>query len=127
VNENELKEFLGVVGFQRYSEAPDSDQPKIVEWCQKLAVMTDSEFIMETASRILDDAIMQSFPRFNNNGTYARSDGCFEESKRRFAKAGHAKNCDATTLYDLGLNSALRNQGHKTKPVRPCECGAVKK
>jgi hypothetical protein len=126
VNEDELKEFLGPVGYSEYEKAPDWDRPKIVTWCQEVAAMSDAEFTMETSSRILDDAIMTR-SRGNNYGFYARTTGCYQEAKRRHVKAGHTEECRGETLYSVGHGRAMRSQGHTPSEPYLCDCGKGEK
>jgi len=126
MKEEDLKDFLGPVGFREYEQAPDYDKPKIQEWADKVAAMNDRDFILETASKILDDAIMGNRSQGNNYGFYARTTGCFQEAKRRHLKAGHTEECRGDTLYAKGHRKAMISQRHTPSDPYPCDCGRDK-
>ncbi|MBD3004646.1 hypothetical protein [Streptomyces sp. 5-10] len=121
--EDQLAGLLGPVGIREYQQAPDYDKPKIREWLAGLSEMPDSDLIVETASHILDDAIMRSFPRQNSYGIGCRVTACYEEAKRRHVAAGHDKECRGETLYSKGHAHAMRNQGHNPGERAVCTCG----
>lgn len=123
ITEKELESSISAVSMNGYRRAPKSDQPKILEWVAELRQMSDEEFVTECASKILDSAIMNGFPRINGWGSHARADICADEGDRRHQLAGHDADCRGATLYSEGCNAARRNQGHSSEPLNPCTCG----
>lgn len=87
--------------------------------------MSDSDFVIECASKILDSAIMNG-SRHNASGTHAQADICHDEAKRRHQLAGHDAECRGSDLYTKGHNEAMRSQGHAVRPLTPCTCGKGK-
>jgi hypothetical protein len=123
ITEEELESSVSTVSMNGYRRAPKSDQPKILEWVAGLRQMPDRDFVAECASKILDSAIMNRFPRINGWGTHARADICADEADRRHQLAGHDADCRGATLYSEGYNAARRSQGHPAEPLNPCTCG----
>lgn len=123
VTEEELEAYVSPSSINAYRKAPESDQPRILEWVADLRRMSDEDFAAECASKILDSAIMNRFPRTNGWGTHARADICADEADRRHRIAGHDPDCRGANLYAKGYNRALRSQGHQVEPTNPCTCG----
>lgn len=123
LTDDELKEILGKVGMAEFTKAPDSDKPKIRAWAARLAGMSDAELVSETASHILDAAILESFPRQNPYGVGCRVTACYQEARRRHVAAGHSEECRGETLYGKAHASAMRSQKHKPGKPSACTCG----
>ena len=126
MDEKELEEFLGAVGYRDYTQAPDWDKPNIQEWAEQLKAADDREFVLMTSSAILDEAIMDSRYKGNNYGYYARTSGAHAEAKRRHVAAGHDESCYGATLYSKAHDSIMRGQGHTPRPAPKCSCGRDK-
>lgn len=122
ITEEELKSFVHPSSMRTYQRTSASEQARILKWVPRLQQMSDSDFVIECASRVIDSAIMNRF-RGNAWGIHARADICDDEAKRRHQLAGHDTDCRGSNLYTRGHNEALRSQRHAVRPLISCTCG----
>jgi hypothetical protein len=123
--EEELEAAIDSVSMGYYRRASEHDKAKIRSWLPGLQAMSDKDFVVEAASRILDSAIMNGY-RGNASGIHAMADICQDEAARRHQAAGHAADCRGSDLYSRAYNLARTNQGHKATFLAPCTCGFEK-
>lgn len=125
MTEEELRSSISPVSMREFRQAPDWEREDILRWVPQLRRMSDADFVDECAHRILDSALLGNF-RGNAWGAHARADICADEASRRHQEAGHAPDCQGSTLYTEGHNKALVSQGYAPGPKAPCTCGAGK-
>jgi hypothetical protein len=126
VNDEELREFLGPVGSREYDNATDYHKKEVRAFVASVGKMSDLEFVKEAAFRIEESARWSS-SRGNWEGVHAMATGCYKEAQRRYAAAGHAKDCKGSDLYVKAHSKALVRNGHDPNEIRDCTCGVVKK
>lgn len=120
--EEELEKIIGRVALTEYKQASDRERDEIREWANKLQAMSDSDFVSDATSRILESARVSSWSG-NWEGIHARASACYTEAKRRHKGKGHAEDCYGDNLYTMAFNRAYRSQGYTPGEPSPCICG----
>jgi hypothetical protein len=123
ITDSELADILGPVGIHEYENSPDWAKPKLRDWAESLAGMSDDNFLSEAASAIHGSALLQSF-RSNYEHEHCKATACFKEAQRRHRAAGHTDDCHGDTLYSRAHASVMRSQGHTPSEPLLCSCGA---
>lgn len=124
MNDEELKDFLGPVAWEKYGRISELEKGRVQKWCAEVAAMSDAELVRATASQVTGEAVLSS------RGVYSTYDDilttvCYQESGRRHVKAGHTEECRGDTLYSKGHSRAVREAGFTASDPYPCDCGAV--
>lgn len=122
ITDSELAEILGPVGIREYKNSPDWAKPKLRDWAESLAGMSDDDFYGEAASAIHGSALMQSF-RGNYEHEHCKATAAYKEAQRRHLAAGHTDDCHGDTIYSLAHASVMRGQGHTPSEPQACTCG----
>jgi hypothetical protein len=122
ITDSQLADILGPVGIGEYEGSPDWAKPKLRDWAESLATLSDDDFLGEAASAIHGSALLQSF-RGNYEHEHCKATAAFKEAQRRHRAAGHADDCYGDTIYSRAHANVMRSQGHTPSDPSPCSCG----
>jgi hypothetical protein len=124
VNDKELEEVLGTIGFREYNAAPEHAREEVREFAATVRELSDAEFVLNAAYRIEESARWGSVRGTHWNGIHAMASGCYTESQRRLEAEGHAEDCNASSLYVEAYNKVARANRLSGNTFYPCTCGA---
>ncbi len=115
---------FGPVAEREFDNAPDHAKPKLAQWLDSLASLSDEDFTAEAASAIHGSALVNRW-RGNWDHEHCKASAAHGESERRWKAAGHSEDCTGSTLYEVGFRRAWLSQGHSPDAyqIRPCDCG----
>jgi hypothetical protein len=88
VNDKELEEVLGTIGFREYNAAPEHAREEVREFAATVRELSDAEFVLNAAYRIEESARWGSVRGTHWNGIHAMASGCYTESQRRLEAEG---------------------------------------
>ncbi|MFF5261442.1 hypothetical protein ACFY4C_21065 [Actinomadura viridis] len=121
LDSRELAEIVGPVAAREFDNAKEIYKADLNSWAQKLADLTDGQFLGECSSAIYNSALVSQF-RGNWEHEHFKASACFHEAQRRHVAAGHSAECHGNTLYSEAHAKVMRESGYQPTPAADCNC-----